>query len=388
MSKLRKIFLDEAFYRQKVSQIQARLDQVSIDGLLLLDTSNVIYASGFFHIPSERPLGFFIPVTGEPVLFVPLLEMEHAQDTWIADIRTYFEYPGDENPVQWMVRESGAERLAVDSLSHGLYVQLVGMGVDIAITTLVQEMRWVKSAREIALVEQAAHYADYCLQIVRDTVADIFRQGGCELDVLNVCLADTRDKMQRELGDIFDLYGGSVVGTVHSGPRGALPHGRPNERRLQPGDTLIAGIGAKVGGYHAESGATFILGEPTADQMRCLKAAADCNDAAVEACLPGQTCAQVNSIALSVLKDAGLASYIRHRIGHGMGLQGHEGPWLAPGDHTQLVAGMVFSNEPGIYRPNVDGYRTINSMVVTDGSARVVSRFLAENPPEQRIILL
>jgi Xaa-Pro aminopeptidase len=71
-----------------------------------------------------------------------------------------------------------------------------------------------------------------------------------------------------------------------------------------------------------------------------------------------------------------------------MGLQGHEGPWLAPGDHTLLQPGMVFSNEPGIYRPGVDGYRTINSMIVTEGAAKVVSRFLAAHPPEKRILSL
>jgi Xaa-Pro dipeptidase len=141
-----------------------------------------------------------------------------------------------------------------------------------------------------------------------------------------------------------------------------------------------------VGGYHAESGATFILGEPTADQMRCLQAAADCDAAAVRALRVGTRCADVNTAALRVLRDAGLGDAIRHRIGHGMGLQGHEGPWLAPGDPTPLAPNMVFSNEPGIYRPGVDGYRTINTMIVTGGAARVPSRFLANHPPEKLVI--
>ena len=77
---------------------------------------------------------------------------------------------------------------------------------------------------------------------------------------------------------------------------------------------------------------------------------------------------------------------IRHRIGHGMGIQGHEAPWLAPGDDTILEPNMVFSNEPGIYRPGKDGYRLIDTMIVTDGDALVPSRFLAEHPPETRIL--
>ncbi len=149
---------------------------------------------------------------------------------------------------------------------------------------------------------------------------------------------------------------------------------------------LIAGIGASVGGYHAESGATFVLGKASNDQMHCLKAAAACNDAAIAALRPGIKCSEVNRIALDALKTAGLENYIRHRIGHGMGIQGHEAPWLAPGDDTLLLPGMVFSNEPGIYRPDIDGYRTINTMIVTESTAEVPSVFQRKHPPEARVL--
>ena len=358
------------FYRRRVAAIQAAL--TDHDGLLLLDPPNVVYASGFVHSVSERPIGFYIPASGDPVLFVPLLEQENAAATWVGDIRTYFEYPGEEHPVAWMMRESGAQRLGIE---HG------GSGPQI-----VGRMRWVKEPEEIALTEQAARYADYCLEYVRDHAAAIIHDGGTELDILSACMSATLDKMQRELGTQYGRRGLKVTGTVHSGPRAALPHGEPIDRRPLPGEPIIAGIGAMIGGYHAESGATFVVGEPNADTLRCLHLAAACNDAAVAALRPGATCAQVNEAALSVLRAGGLGDSIRHRIGHGMGLEGHEAPWLAPGDHTLLVPNMVFSNEPGIYRPGLDGYRTINTMIVTEGAARVPSRFLAENPPEKRIL--
>lgn len=377
--------LGETFYRRKVGQIQARLEAERLGGILLLDVYNVIYASGFFHIASERPLGLFIPVSGDPVLLLPLLEQENAAATWIGDIRTYFEYPGEEHPIAWMVRECGVKPLAVDSLSQTVFQRLDD---GVVISDLVERLRWVKEPEELALIEQAARYADYCLEQVRDHAADVIRGGGTELDILKMCLDATSARMRQEVGEMFQLRGGAVVGTVHSGPRAALPHGAPIRRQPQAGEPLIAGIGAMVGGYHAESGATFIIGEPVGDQMRCLQAAADCDAAAVRTLRPGTTCAEVNAAALRVLRDAGLGDAIRHRIGHGMGLQGHEGPWLAPGDTTPVVPGMVFSNEPGIYRPGLDGYRTINTMIVTDGTAHVPSRFLAENPPEKRVLPL
>ncbi len=377
--------LGEAFYRRTVTRIQTALGPLKLDGLLLLDTYNVVYASGFMHSPTERPLGLYIPVSGDPALFVPLLEQENAADTWIGDIRTYFEYPGEEHPVLWMLRESGARRLGIDQISPELLRQA---GDQIVLTALVEQMRWIKQPEEIALVEQAAGFADFCLEYVRDHTAELVRAGGTELDILSACLSATLDKMVSELGATYGRRGLKVTGTVHSGPRAALPHGEPGERQPQPGEPLIAGIGAMVGGYHAESGATFILGAPRGDQMRVLEAMAACDAAATHTLRPGNRCAAVNEAALAALRRAGLGDAIRHRIGHGMGLQGHEGPWLAPGDGTVLVPGMVFSNEPGVYRPDLDGYRTINSMIVTNGAARVVSRFLAHHPPEQRVIAL
>lgn len=375
--------LGEAFYRRKVEQIQARLDDENLDGILLIDTYNVMYASGFIHTDSERPIGFCIPKSGQPALFVPLLEQENADDTWIGDIRTYFEFPGEEYPVNWMVREAGVNRLGIDHISHDIFVTL---GDGVTTTPLVNQMRWIKDSEEIEVIKQAARYADYCLEQVLEHAGDIIRDGGTELDILRQCIGATSDKMKAEIGEQFRLRKGAVVGTVHSGPRAALPHGSPMARQPQMGETVIAGIGASVAGYHAESGATFVVGDADDDTMHCLHAAQACDQAAIAALKAGATCTSVNEAALNVLKQAGLGDAIRHRIGHGMGIQGHEAPWLAPGDNTILKPNMVFSNEPGIYRPGKDGYRLIDSMIVTEGDALVPSRFLAEHPPEKRIL--
>ena len=375
--------LGEAFYRRRVDVIQAALASEEIDGILLLDTYNVIYASGFSHIESERPIGFFVPASGESILFVPLLEADNAADCWIGDIRCYFEYPGEQDPVGWMLREAAAKRIGIDKISHQQFLRL---GREIVTSELVDKLRWVKEPEEIALIVQAAGYADFCLEQVLAGTGAIIREGGTELDILRHCLGATQAKMNAEIGEQFQLRKSAVVGTVHSGARAALPHGKPMARVPQIGETLIAGIGVSVGGYHAESGATFVVGAADEHTMVCLHAAHDCNQAAIAALRAGATCASVNEAALAVLKDAGLGAAIRHRIGHGMGIQGHEAPWLAPGDQTILQPNMVFSNEPGIYRPGRDGYRLIDTMIVTEGAACVPSRFLAEHPPEQRIL--
>ncbi len=376
--------LNESFYRRKIAQIQQRLGKTELDGILLLNQYNVIYASGFFHSPSERPIGFYIPATGEPTLYIPLLEQENAQDGWVKDIRTYFEFPGDTHPVLWMAQDSAAKRLAIDKLEHSLFTKLELQQV--VISDIVSSLRYVKEPEELNLIRKAASYADYYLQYLFDNAADFMRSGATELDILNNCLKATLMHQANELGEVFAKTKVGVTVTVHTAERAALPHGKPIHRQPKKGEVLIAGVGASVGGYHAESGATFVLGKASKDQMHCLNAAAACNDAAVNALKLGASCTDVNEAALEQLKLAGLGSYIRHRIGHGMGIEGHEAPWLAPGDDTKLVANMVFSNEPGIYRPTIDGYRTINTMIVSNGKAEVPSTFLASYPPEARVL--
>ncbi len=91
---------------------------------------------------------------------------------------------------------------------------------------------------------------------------------------------------------------------------------------------------------------------------------------------------------MDALRGAGLGATIRHRIGHGMGLEGHEAPWLAPGDATRIAPGMIFSSEPGVYRPGLDGYRTIDTMIVTAEGVTLPSRFMTDTPIDARVIAI
>src|SRR5690606_6581387 len=167
-----------------------------------------------------------------------------------------------------------------------------------------------------------------------------------------------------------------------------LPHGATGNSKPQRGHTLISDVGCSLGGYHAESGITYDVGEMSAEQRRIMEALEACDAAGVPVLKPGAQCQDVNVAALAALKDAGLGDPIRHRIGHGMGVEGHEAPWLAPGDTTIIAPGMVFSNEPGVYRPGIDGYRTINTMIVHADGVEIPSRFQADHPIDTRIISL
>lgn len=359
-----------------------------LDGVLLLSPANVFYACGFNFSVNERPIGLYVPVEGECRLFVPLLELENAEPVEGVDLDIYEEFPGLVHPVIWMVRQSKAARIAIDTLDARQLAPLNALIDEVLLEDLAAPLRYVKTAEELELTRIAASYADLCLGRLHAEAGNIISQGGSELDLLADCTGFALTALKRDYGAVFAGTKLGISASVHSGPRAALPHGSTSHRKPQRGETLVSGIGCSLGGYHAESGTTLIIGGIDAEQRRVMQAMEACNDAAVAALKPGARCQDVNEAALGALKAAGLSDAIRHRIGHGMGLEGHEAPWLAPGDMTEVLPNMVFSNEPGVYRPGRDGYRTINTMLVHSDHVEIPSRFLAETPIDQRVIAL
>ncbi len=380
------VHLPPDHYRRRVAAIQDRIGAAGYDGLLVLNAANLMWATGFFHIPNERPLGIYLPAQGSPLFLAPLLEKENAEETWIANVHCYDEYPGVVPAEVWMMDQIVGERLAVDAAGHAAFEYMRQRKPRLVLDDTIQRLRYLKSEAEIELTRQAAAYADFGLALARASVAEGLRDGITELDVVKVVQAQTTARMQAQLEDLVNFYRGAVALTAHTGARGALPHGHSGPHRIEPGHTLIVGIGVKVGGYHAESGCTFVVGDPSPDQRRCLEATWACDEAALAALRPGNRCHTVNEAAWTVLRDYGYGDFIRHRIGHGMGVEGHEAPWLSLGDDTELAPTMIFSNEPGIYRPGVDGYRIIDSMVVTETGGERLSRYLSEHGPDDRVI--
>jgi Xaa-Pro dipeptidase len=370
------------------ARMQESLAARGLDGTLLLSPANVFHACGFHFSVNERPVGLFVPASGDPTLFVPLLELENAQPTAGVDLRTYEEFPGYVHPVVWMVRQSRARRIAVDRLEAQLLGPLDGITEQVVLEDLAAPTRYVKTEAELELVRTAALYADLCLERLRSEGGKIIAGGGTELDLYADCTSFALAALKRDYGAAFAGTKLAITASVHSGPRAALPHGATSTRKPQPGEAIISGIGCALGGYHAESGITLVYGEISAEQHRVMTAMQACDAAAVNALKPGTFCQDVNEAALEQLRAADLGDAIRHRIGHGMGVEGHEAPWLAPGDRTPVAPGMVFSNEPGVYRPDRDGYRTINTMIVHGDRVEIPSRFQTNHPIETRTFQL
>lgn len=363
--------LNTDFYQKKLHQIQDQLSNEELDALLLFEPTNIAYATGFFHLRTERPLAGVIPQEGTPLLLIPLLEVDHVPDN--VEVETYFDYPGPVNRIEWIkshLKNRSFTKIGIEnSLSVGSYAILKELKV--APTDIISFMREVKEPEEIALISKAAEYADYAVErAVHHT-----RPGVTEFEINERTRMDVSERMLEELEEIVPVQGGLCGGLVGSGENGALPHGMPSSKKVQQGESIILSFGAAVGGYHAESERTAFVGTPTEKQKEAFGVMAEAQKTGGEAVKEGEKCCDVNEACLNVIKGTAYEKYLRHRMGHGIGLQGHEPPWIEEGDETVLKSGMVISNEPGIYMPSFGGFRHSDTVLVTKEGAKSLTTY-------------
>ena len=169
---------------------------------------------------------------------------------------------------------------------------------------------------------------------------------------------------------------------VSSGPNAANPHASPGDRKLQPGDLLVIDWGAAYEGYISDLTRTFAVGEVAEEYRKIHKLVQEANAAGRAAAKPGVPCAAVDKAARDVIDRSGYGEYFTHRTGHGIGMEGHEEPYMR-GDNMQILEpGMAFTVEPGIYLPGRNGVRIEDNVVITENGAEVLS----DMPRELRIV--
>lgn len=222
---------------------------------------------------------------------------------------------------------------------------------------LVEALRIVKDAGEVARIEAAAHIADAALADVRT----LLLEGPTEAE-FGLAL----DSAIRRFG----AEGTSFETIVASGPNGAKPHHRPGSRRIEPGDLVVLDFGALVDGYCSDMTRTVMVGEPSPTQARMLEVVTASQQAGLEAVRAGVATADVDAACRAVIADAGWGDAFLHGTGHGVGLDIHEDPRVAATATATLAPGHVVTVEPGVYLPDHGGVRVEDTVVVTDEGCR------------------
>jgi Xaa-Pro dipeptidase len=165
---------------------------------------------------------------------------------------------------------------------------------------------------------------------------------------------------------------------VSSGPNAANPHATPSDRRLSPGDLLVIDWGASFEGYISDITRTFAIGNLEAEYAQICRIVLEANSAGRMSARPGITAEVVDQAARAVIESAGYGKYFTHRTGHGLGMEGHEDPYIRAGNLMHLEAGMTFTIEPGIYLPGRNGVRIEDDVVITSTGAESLTSLSRE----------
>jgi Xaa-Pro aminopeptidase len=157
-----------------------------------------------------------------------------------------------------------------------------------------------------------------------------------------------------------------------------MPHGFVQGHGIQPGDVLVSGAGANIDGYLSELERTMIVGEPTPEQERAFEAMLALQTRALEVMAPGVPAGEVELATVRLAEELGVADNLRHHVGHSIGLEGHEAPFLDRGEEEVLEPGMVFTIEPGLYFKELGGFRHSDTVLITDEGCRVMTTYPRE----------
>jgi Xaa-Pro dipeptidase len=357
--------------------VRDSLTGADLDVLVTDDPEDVAYLTGFFHFPCERPVAAWLDREGTTALLVPRLEREHAEaQRAAADLVSYWEFPGTQPPFDVLADGSlvAPARVGVPpsmTLGRLKALQAAFPTAKLTQTDLIMRARIRKHPEELALHREAGRITDLMLTEGRRMIEDAVAAGGelpTEADIAAHVSAVGGATMYDEHTDVV-VRSPLAGGLVYAGANSALPHALPSGYRMCVGDSFLLSLGCAVGGRYVEGERTFVLGEPTHRQRELYGTVFAAQRHGAQLLRPGGVCSEVNNACLEVIRAAGLGQYLRHRQGHGIGLGMHEPPWLEDGDHTALEAGMVVSDEPGIYVPGEAGVRISDSMVVTETGA-------------------
>jgi Xaa-Pro aminopeptidase len=240
---------------------------------------------------------------------------------------------------------------------------------------VVEGLRMVKDAGEVARMERAAAIADEALAAVLPRLAAVGAGSRSDGELTESRFAAALDHAMRERGAEESAFETIVA----SGENSAKPHARPGGRSIQPGDPVVVDFGAVFDGYRSDMTRTFCVGgAPTGDLATVFSVVEEAQRVGVLSVKPGVAAGSVDEACRDVIAAAGWADRFEHGTGHGVGLDIHEGPSVGPGATAILVPGTVLTVEPGVYLPETGGVRIEDTLVVTENGSRSLTRFPKE----------
>lgn len=343
----------------------------SLDAILLMEGTSLKYFTGINWWGGERTFAFVLPQKGTPFYVSPAFEEGRAREQIASapegespDVRIWQE---DQSPYQLIAqglkdRGIASGKLALEETVRFVFAEGISKAASQATITSATPVtagcRMIKSAHEIALMRLAAHVT---LSAYRATHAAL-KDGMTQPDV---------EELVRKAHEQLGFTGGA---DVQVGEFSAFPHGSVTPQVIHEGTIVLMDGGCLVEGYASDITRTFVLGRATDKMKGVFDIVHRAQSAALAAATPGVECGTIDAAARKLITDAGYGpdyKYFTHRLGHGMGMDGHEWPYLVRGNKTRLRANMTTSDEPGIYIRGEFGIRLEDDMHVTENGAEL-----------------
>ena len=344
----------------------------NIDALMLTGGTSLVYFTNIRWGLSERLFSVVIPVKGTPFLVCPAFEEDRAREQLAGgpladtDVRTWDEHESPYARIAQALRDRGiaSGRVGVEETVRHVFSDGVAQAAPtLSLTSgtpVSAGCRTVKDAHELELMRLASAVTLKAYAAAHAALKD----------------GMTQDEFARLVALAHQRLGFQGGAGVQVGEYSALPHGSITPQVIREGAILLIDGGCNVEGYVSDISRTFVLGKATDKMKQVFDIDLRAQTAALKAARPGVPCEAVDAAARAVITDAGYGpgyKYFTHRVGHGMGMDGHEWPYLVKGNTLPLAAGMTFSDEPGIYIRGEFGVRLEDDMVITESGAELLT---------------
>jgi Xaa-Pro dipeptidase len=360
--------ITESERQQRRDKAQRLMKELGYSAMLIEPGPSMVYFSGIEWGRSERLFAFILPQTGKGIVVSPAFEEQRAanQVDGRFEIRVWQEEECPEVLVAAILKERGfgTGKLAIDTSARTfvfkeMAIAAPAMQMDTA-KLVVNGCRGIKTAHEIDI-----------MRFANQITLDVYRS------VLKTLRAGmTQTELARNVSGAFAKLGYQGGALVLFGESSAYPHGLPKPRTLAENEVVLIDGGTSVHGYASDMTRTVVFGQPSPEAQKVFDIVREAQQRALAFAAPGRKAGEVDAVARKVITDAGYGPNYRtftHRLGHGIGMEGHEWPYLVRGSQVVLQPGMTFSDEPGIYQYGKFGIRLEDIMAITENGAEMLT---------------
>ncbi|MCX5493649.1 Xaa-Pro peptidase family protein [Kaistia dalseonensis] len=350
----------------RLATLQSMLRQAGVDAVALGPGPHMAYIADVHPHADERPCLLVATPTGAAFL-MPALNAEEMRRQTELPFFTWADEDGPDAALKALVEsvglKQGAKLVQVDETMRAdfalLFIEMLGGPQSKFAAETVGRMRLSKDAAEKAEILRNAEIDDLAMEAAFATI----KPGVTEREIAEAAK------------NVFKEFGATPLFTiVGAGGNGAFPHYATGDQAVAEGDAIVIDIGARSGAFSSDLTRMAYVGTPSADYLKVHAVVEAAVQAACAAAKPGVAARDVDAAARGVITAAGYGPYFTHRTGHGLGLEGHEPPYLTATSETILEEGMVFSIEPGIYLPGKFGIRLEEIVILEADGPRIVSR--------------